>query len=285
MMRRAVCLFAFACMLPAQEREALDALAKAEKWIDSDPAASLATAESAAAADWSRRKWFWPVMLRAQVKLGKWDAADSLGTEAVKEIEAGRLFEHADEIGGEVRFRFLFADALEHRGRVAEARAQRSRAEERAKAALLATLGSTAAKLLRVKDLDGNVVSLHDRKGKVVIALFWATWCAPCMRELDAIKGVYPRLRDRAEVLAINVDDMPEVVKNFAKSHELGFSVFTAKGSEVFSYTNGATLEDSNIPQLYVIDREGDIRFHVTGFDDDGLFALRVGWMIEAALR
>jgi hypothetical protein len=50
----------------------------------------------------------------------------------------------------------------------------------------------------------------------------------------------------------------------------------------VWSYTNAATIENPNIPQLYVIDRAGNLRFHLTGFDDDGIFGQRLDWMLAA---
>jgi peroxiredoxin len=133
-----------------------------------------------------------------------------------------------------------------------------------------------------VKDLEGRVVDLHDRRGKIAIVLFWATWCAPCMQELDALNRIYPRLRDRADVKAVNVDDKLEVVRELAKNHDLAFPIFTSEGSQVTLYTNAATIQDPNIPQLYVIDRAGSVRFHLTGFDDDGVFAQRLDWMLGA---
>jgi hypothetical protein len=45
------------------------------------------------------------------------------------------------------------------------------------------------------------------------------------------------------------------------------------------------SLEGPEIPQLYVFDPQGNIRFHCRGFDDDGFFAQKLDWMIEAALK
>ena len=311
-MTRWCLLLAVASALWAQDSSGLDSTTRLEtskKLLEGDPAGALDFATKAAALDVETERWFWPVILEAQLKLGRWEAAAATGAKSVADIEAGRMFTRVYQISDEIRLRQLYATALDRCGKAEEAKAQRAIAEllpssngthsgnsraqavvaaewasrvKYAKADLLATEGKEAARLFSVYDLDGSVVDFHPHKGKIVIALFWATWCAPCMKELDALNKIYPQLHDRAEVMAVDVDDKPDVTREFAKKQNFGFPLLTSLGSDVWSYIGRATMEDPNIPQLYVIDRAGNIRFHLTGFDDDGLFEQRVDWMMAA---
>ncbi len=63
-----------------------------------------------------------------------------------------------------------------------------------------------------VKCLDGstkNIASSFNEKDKVYVYCFWATWCAPCIQELDAINEVYEDWKSQAnvEVIAVSIDD------------------------------------------------------------------------------
>jgi len=46
-----------------------------------------------------------------------------------------------------------------------------------------------------VKTLEGKTVNIQDYvgQGKITVISFWATWCSPCKRELDAISEMYLR--------------------------------------------------------------------------------------------
>ncbi len=68
----------------------------------------------------------------------------------------------------------------------------------------------TALPDVELTNLDGQSVSIQEMsKDKVIVYSFWATWCVPCINELDAIAEEYEDLQDEFdfELVAISIDD------------------------------------------------------------------------------
>ena len=68
-----------------------------------------------------------------------------------------------------------------------------------------------------VVGLDGEMLSLRDLRGRPVFINFWATWCAPCRREMPALDRLQAKLGgDDFMVLALSQDRKgPPVVTAF----------------------------------------------------------------------
>jgi len=64
---------------------------------------------------------------------------------------------------------------------------------------------------INVKDLSGQTINTKDllKDDRVKVISLWATWCVPCLKELDAINEVYEDWQDETgvELIAISVDD------------------------------------------------------------------------------
>ena len=64
---------------------------------------------------------------------------------------------------------------------------------------------------IEVKTIDGATVNIQDvtNQDHVIIVSLWATWCVPCIKELDAISDVYEDWQDETgvELIAVSVDD------------------------------------------------------------------------------
>lgn len=64
---------------------------------------------------------------------------------------------------------------------------------------------------VQLTSLEGKSIRIIDEISdeKITILSFWATWCIPCINELDAISDVYPDWQEETnvEVIAISIDD------------------------------------------------------------------------------
>jgi len=103
------------------------------------------------------------------------------------------------------------------------------------------------------KARSGAVVDIADYRGHVVLVNLWATWCAPCVKEMPSLARLQAELRDLA-VLAISQDDRgAEVVDPFLQRVPVpGLAVFldpTRAASRAFHI--------EGLPTSFLIDREG----------------------------
>ncbi len=118
------------------------------------------------------------------------------------------------------------------------------------------------------KTLDGGKVRLADHSGKVVVVSFWATWCAPCLKELPILEGIQKLAgkQHKVQVIAVNTEDrdtfrhVTRVLKDFTFSmaYDPGKSGQTAYG------VNG-------VPHLVIIGRDGVILRVYRGYGEETL--------------
>lgn len=116
-----------------------------------------------------------------------------------------------------------------------------------------------------LRDLSGNVMSLSQLRGKVVLLNFWATWCGPCRVEMPAMEQLYRTLpRREFEILAVSTDSQgAAVTRPFQR--EMGFTFPILHDSE---YRVGLTYGARSIPLTFMVDRRGIVRQKIFGARD-----------------
>ncbi len=124
---------------------------------------------------------------------------------------------------------------------------------------------------LSIKDLDGKTVSTvkdFQEKDKLYVFCFWATWCAPCIQELDAINDVYSDWKSELniEIIAVSIDD--------AKTNKRVKPLVNGKGWEykVLLDTNQDFKRNLGIssPPYTAVVKNGEIVFTQNGHTPGG---------------
>ena len=110
------------------------------------------------------------------------------------------------------------------------------------------------------ESVDGAVVSLGDLKGKYVYIDIWATWCAPCIKQVPYLKELEKRYHDKNIAFVSISVDKEEVKANWkkiiAKKQLGGIQLFADKS---FDSEFMSAYAVNSIPRFILIDPEGKI--------------------------
>lgn len=124
---------------------------------------------------------------------------------------------------------------------------------------------------------DGTQLTFEDFRGHVLLVNFWATWCAPCVRELPSLDGLQSKLGDEGLlVLAVSQDrGGAKVAAPFLK--KLGV---TRLGLFLDSRMKlGRAFGVRGLPWTILIDRDGRVIGHLSGYaewdTDEGIALIR----------
>jgi cytochrome c biogenesis protein CcmG/thiol:disulfide interchange protein DsbE len=121
-----------------------------------------------------------------------------------------------------------------------------------------------------LRRLDGpGKVSLASYRGKPVVLNFWASWCEPCKSEANVLERDWTSYRNRGVVfLGVDYHDLSTDARRFVRAHALTFTMLE-DGSGKVTGSYGI----SQVPETYVLNRQGRVVAHLAGPITDPQFA------------
>ena len=114
---------------------------------------------------------------------------------------------------------------------------------------------------INVKTLSGKKFNISDLKndGNPIVISFWATWCKPCIKELNNIAEIYDEWQDETgvKIVAISIDDSRSKAKvsPYVNSSDWEYEVYLDQNGDL-----KRAMGVSTVPHTFLLNQNNKIR-------------------------
>ena len=122
---------------------------------------------------------------------------------------------------------------------------------------------------VKIKTLDGKSIDIQtiENDGNPIVISFWATWCKPCKKELNAIAEYYDDWQEETgmKLIAISIDDSRSMSKvaPYINSSDWDYEVYLDPNKEL-----ARSLSVSTVPHTFLLNEDGKIVWEHRGYID-----------------
>ena len=109
--------------------------------------------------------------------------------------------------------------------------------------------------VLQFSDLENNIFTIQDFKGKNLFINYWATWCNPCLAEMPYMAELYENYKDEEDIIFLYLSrEKLETIKNYIPKDESlqQLPIYKIITDDEFFATSG-------IPTTFIINSDGEV--------------------------
>lgn len=108
---------------------------------------------------------------------------------------------------------------------------------------------------------SGGDFKLSEKRGKVVVMNFWASWCGPCRSEAPMLNSLYTEYRAKGvEFVGVGYLDNRNDALRFISETNMSYPTGNDDGTRV-----SRAYRVRQVPESYLIDKQGNIAMHISG--------------------
>ena len=109
--------------------------------------------------------------------------------------------------------------------------------------------------MLQFSDLENNIFSIQNFKGKNLFINYWATWCNPCLAEMPYMAELYERYKDEEDIIFLYLSrEKLETIKDYIPKDESlqQLPIYKIVTDDEFFATSG-------IPTTFIVNSDGEV--------------------------
>ena len=125
--------------------------------------------------------------------------------------------------------------------------------------------------MLQFSDLDNNIFTIQDFKGKNLFINYWATWCNPCLAEMPYMAELYENYKGQDDLIFLYLSrEKLDTIKNYIPKDE------SLKNLPIYKIvTDDEFFATSGIPTTFIINSKGEVVVKDVGsafWNDESVF-------------